>query len=260
MTETSTADTTPAPDQPAPPHPWTELAAEQFHLLRLAPLPTDRTSGVRPLRFVQFGRVERHSPALSMLRLTVELPGQRLRREQNVLEVWADHLSKEVRFGADSGLQIEPANRGIGRFLAAQGIAWAKQRWAHYQVEGGALGIKDALSEDARTLRDHFLRVQGFEVEYLDPLQLKASYKADRVNVLHSDWHKDKVQIVSLLDAAAMLEQADRNLLEQDGKIRKLEERISVLRREDGTLRFTITCLIAFAVFQAGLLIWMATR
>ncbi|MGV2837332.1 hypothetical protein ACNPOQ_26715, partial [Pseudomonas shirazensis] len=28
----------------------------------------------------------------------------------------------------------------------------------------------------------------------------------------------------------------------------------------DGGLRFTITCLVAFAVFQAGLLIWIATR
>ncbi|MBM7059288.1 hypothetical protein JQX08_01075 [Pseudomonas sp. UL073] len=260
MTETSTATPADAPEQPVQPHPWAELGPEQFHLLRLAPLPTDRSTGVRPLRFVQLGRLERHSPAQSLLRLTIELPGQRVRREQNVLEVWADHRSKEVRFGTDSGLQVEPPNRGLGRFLAAQGIAWAKQRWAHYQVEGGALGIKDALSEDARTLRDHFLRVQGFDVEYLDPLQLKASYKADRVNVLHSDWHKDKVQSISLLDAAAMLEQADRNLVEQDSRLRKLEERISVFKREDGTLRFTITCLVAFAVFQAGLLIWMATR
>ena len=31
-------------------------------------------------------------------------------------------------------------------------------------------------------------------------------------------------------------------------------------RREDGALRFTIVCLIALALFQAGLLIWMATR
>ncbi len=38
------------------------------------------------------------------------------------------------------------------------------------------------------------------------------------------------------------------------------DERVAKYRREDSGLRFTITCLVAFAVFQAGLLIWIATR
>ncbi|WP_177412391.1 hypothetical protein [Pseudomonas cavernicola] len=242
------------------PHPWSNLGPEQFRLLRLAPLPTDRYTGVRSLRFVQFGRVARHSPDQSLLRLSLELPGQRVRKEQNVLEVWVDHRSNEVRFGLDSGLHIEPINRGLGRFLLAQGIAWAKQKCAHYQVEGGALAAKDLLSDDARLRRDHFLRVQGFDVDYPDPRQLKATYSAARVNALNSDWQKEKVQIVELLDAAAMLQQADQNLREQEVTLRKQDERLASLTREDGTLRFTITCLVAFCVFQAGLLIWMATR
>ena len=40
----------------------------------------------------------------------------------------------------------------------------------------------------------------------------------------------------------------------------KLEERVDRLKREDTGLRFTITCLLAFCLFQAGLLIWIATR
>lgn len=242
------------------PHPWSDLAPEQFRLLRLAPLPTDRSTGVRPLRFVQLARVARHSPDQSMLRLSLALPGQHLRKDQNVLEVWANHRSKEVRFGLDSGLQIEPINRGLGRFLLAQGVAWAKQKCAHYQVEGGALAVKDLLSDDTRLRRDHFLRAQGFDVEYPDPRQLKATYSAPRVSALYSDWQMEKVQIVELLDAAAMLQQADQNLREQDVKMRKQDEQLALLKREDGTLRFTITCLVAFCVFQAGLLIWIATR
>lgn len=241
-------------------HPWAELPAEQFRLLRLAPLPTDRHTGARPLRFVQLGRVVRHSKQQSLLRLTVQLPGQRLRKEQNLLEVWIDHRSKEVRFGPDKGLYVEPGNRGLGRFLLAQGIAWAKQQCAHYQVEGGALPAKDALSEDARLRRDHCLQAQGFVVDYLDPLQLKARYSAARVGMLHGDWQTDKVQFVEVLDAAAMLQQADQNLHEQEVKIRKQEEHIERLKREDGSLRFTVNCLVAFSLFQAGLLIWIATR
>src|SRR3990167_2609179 len=204
--------TQPTSKEAAPPeaekaHPWAELGPEQFSLLRLAPLPIDRHTGPRPLRFIQMGRLERQSPRQSLLRLTLQLPGHHLRKEQNVLEVWADHSQKLLRFAPDNGLQA-----------------------------------------------------QGFVIESLDPLQLKARYGAPRVSTLHSDWNADKVQIVELLDAAGMLQQADQSLREQDIKLRQLNERIDHLRREDGSLRFTITCLIAFCLFQAGLLIWIATR
>ena len=56
-------------ETPAAPHPWADLPAEQFSLLRLAPLPVDRETGPRPLRFVQLGRVERHAKDMSLLRL-----------------------------------------------------------------------------------------------------------------------------------------------------------------------------------------------
>ncbi|MFZ6046535.1 hypothetical protein ACFW0H_10450 [Pseudomonas sp. CR3202] len=256
----STAEQHASEEATPQPHPWAELAAERFELLRLAPLPIDRHTGARPLRFVELGRVERHGKDQSLLRLVIQLPGQKVRKEQNLLEVWADHRNKEVRFGPDSGLQLEPQNRGLGRFLLGQGIAWARQRWAHYRIEGGALPARDALDNEVRLRRDHVLRAQGFEVNYLDNLQLKASYGAGRVSELHGDWHREKVQVVDLQEAAAMLEQADQNLQRQEVAIRKLEERIAVYKREDSGLRFTIACLVAFAVFQAGLLIWIATR
>jgi hypothetical protein len=43
-------------------------------------------------------------------------------------------------------------------------------------------------------------------------------------------------------------------------KLKKQEDKVSKFKREDAGLRFTITCLVAFAVFQAGLLIWIATH
>lgn len=257
---------TPQPDEspqqtpePAQPHPWAALAPDRFRLLRLAPQPTDRESGIRPLRFVELGQVERHSPQLSLLRLIVRLPGQALSKKHNVLEIWADHEAKQLRFGPESGLHTEPANRGLGRFLLAQGARWAQKRWAHYLVEGGALP-KDVASEDMRARRDHCLKSQGFDVNYTDPKKSAATYGAARVSSLRPDWNAEKVQHIELTDAAAMLEQADRKLLEQEVQMREIQDRLSRLRREDGTLRFTIACLIAFLLFQAGLLIWIATR
>jgi hypothetical protein len=249
----------PAPDTP-PPHPWAALTPERFRLLRLAPLPTDRDTGPRPLRFVELAQVERHTPQQSLLKLFVRLPGQVLSKKHNVLEVWADHRAKELRFGPDSGLHMEPVNRGLGRFLLAQGALWAQKRWAHYLVEGGALPAKDITGEGMRIRRDHCLLSQGFDVLYPEPQQLKATYGAPRVSSLRPDWNTEKVQIIDLQNAAAMLEQADRNLLELETRNSDIQERLNRFRREDGTLRFTIACLIAFALFQAGLLIWIATR
>jgi hypothetical protein len=57
-----------------------------------------------------------------------------------------------------------------------------------------------------------------------------------------------------------MLQQAEQNLQEKEAQLREREERVAKYQREDSGLRFTITCLVAFAVFQAGLLIWIATR
>lgn len=262
MTDSSPAPTdneaqTPATPQP---HPWAALAPDRFRLLRLSPLPTDRDTGTRPLRFVELAQIERHTQQQSLLRLFIRLPGQIVSKKHNVLEIWADHRAKEVRFGPDSGLHIEPINRGLGRFLLAQGALWAQKRWAHYLVEGGALPAKDITGDGMRLRRDRCLLSQGFEVLYPDPQQLKAIYGAPRVSTLRPDWNNDKVQIIELTDAAAMLEQADRNLVEQENTIRDMQERLNRFRREDGGLRFTIACLIAFALFQAGLLIWIATR
>lgn len=249
------------PDAPEPaPLPWADLAPEHFQMLRLAALPTDRNSGARPLRFVQYGYAERHSKEHSLLRMEIRLPGQKVRREQNVLDIRVDHEQHLVTIGPDSGLQVEPLNRGIGRFLLAQAVHWVQRRWSHYRLEGGALANKDALNEETRLRRDHVLRSHGLEVEYADAQHLKGRYVETQIGQLKGNWNTDKLQRVDIIDAANMLQQAEQKLQEKDAQLRERDERVSKYRREDSGLRFTITCLVAFAVFQAGLLIWIATH
>ncbi|MNP10242.1 hypothetical protein D3C76_1023830 [compost metagenome] len=262
MTEAAPQDAPETPEaapEPAP-LPWAEVTAEHFQMLRLAPLQTDRNSGARPLRFVQYGYAERHNKDISLLRMSIQLPGQKVRKEQNHLDIWVDHQQKHVRIGPDSGLQIEPLNRGLGRFLLAQAVSWAQRKWSHYRLEGAALANKDALNEDTRLRRDHLLHSHGLEVEYADAQHLKGRYVDAQVGELKGGWNADKVQRVEILDAAQMLQQAEQNLQEKEAQLRERDERVSKYRREDSGLRFTITCLVAFAVFQAGLLIWIATH
>ncbi|MBD1107689.1 hypothetical protein HXV84_19985 [Pseudomonas amygdali pv. morsprunorum] len=261
MTETTAAPESVEAEVQASPQPWEDVLPENFQMLRLAPQPTDRATGGRTaLRFVQFGRAERHSKELSLLRINVQLPGQRVRKEQNNLDVWADHEKRTVRFGPESGLQIEPWNRGIGRFMIAHAVHWAQKRWSSYKIEGVALASKDGLNEDTRLRRDHFLRTLGFEVAYADAQHMKGTIKDVHVGNLHSTWNNDKVQIIEILEASQMLEKAEKNLIEQEVTIRQHEDRVGKYKREDAGLRFTIACLVTFAVFQAGLLIWIATH
>ncbi|AZC27918.1 MULTISPECIES: hypothetical protein [Pseudomonas] len=242
------------------PLPWADVQVEHRKMLRLAPLQTDRATGARPLRFIEFGYAERSNKDYSLLRMVVSLPGQRVRKEQNHLDVWVEHETRRVFFEPESGLQIEPLNRGIGRFLLAQATQWAQKKWSHYRVDGFELANKDALNEDTRLRRDHVLRTLGLDVVYADAQHLKGSVKDIQVGELQSQWNTEKLQFVEILEAAQMLQQAEQNLEELEGKLRKQEEKVTKYKREDTGLRFTITCLVAFAVFQAGLLIWIATH
>ncbi|WP_043204096.1 hypothetical protein [Pseudomonas putida] len=246
--------------QESPAQPWAELAAEHFQLLRLAALPTDRSTGARPLRFVQFGYAERHDKAHSLLRMEIQLPGQKVHKEQNRLDIRVDHAERLVRIGSEHGLQLEPVNRGIGRFMLAQAAQWLQRRWAHYRVEGMALPNKDSLNEDSRLRRDHCLRGVGIEVAYEDGQHLKGRTVDMTVGQLKAAWSNERLQRVDILDAANLLQQADQQLQEKEAQLRERDERVAKYHREDSGLRFTITCLVAFAVFQAGLLIWIATR
>jgi hypothetical protein len=127
MTDTQTSPDTTA-EKDAPPAvelPWADVSVEHHKMLRLAPLQTDRNTGGRPLRFVEFGYAERNDKEHSLMRMAITLPGQRAQRTEPSGCVGRPH-QQACAFRPDSGLQIEPLNRGIGRFLAAQGINWAK--------------------------------------------------------------------------------------------------------------------------------------
>lgn len=241
---------------------WLELPAKHWQLLRLAPLANERGSGARPLRFAELARSERHSPSLSLslLRLKVQLPAQQLHREQNSLEIWLDHRLRTIQFGPENGLQAEPCNRGLGRFLIAQGILWAQQRCAHYTVIGGEFTAKDSFEERLRIRRDKVLEALGFAITYKDATHIQGGYSANLLSDLRGEWNTEKVQVISLLDAGSSLQQADQTLAEQAIKLRQKDQQLAASKRDETALRFTISSLVIFCLFQAALLLWLIVR
>ena len=89
---------------------------------------------------------------------------------------------------------------------------------------------------------------------------MSASCTAIRLDQLGREWNRDKIRIMDHLEAAHLLYSSDLNLKSQTSQISALNQTLELLQRDDNTMRFTIFTLIFFAIFQAGLLIWMATR
>lgn len=135
-----------------------------------------------------------------------------------------------------------------------------QSKWHDYSLPTVGLKSGQAPNELARLRRDHALQAQGFTVTYNDGVQMSASCTAIRLEQLGRDWNREKVRVMDHLEAAHLLYSSDQNLRAQTAQIKKLDEKISLLQRDDNTLRFTIFTLTFFAIFQAGLLIWMATR
>lgn len=239
---------------------WSRLPVSQQQLIRLAPLPAERTTGLRPLMFASLEKTSRHSKEVSLLRLTVQVPGSKVEKGVNQLEIWVDHQNREISFLPDHGLVVSLPNRGLGRFLLATAVNWCSPSWATYRLQ--PIDLKSQLVKDdaSRLRRDHALQAQGFTLTYVDAVQMSAVCNATQLEQLHGDWNRDKIRVMDNLDVAQLLHSSDMNLKAQTSQINQLLERIDLLKREDNTLRFTILTLIFFAIFQAGLLIWMATR
>lgn len=239
---------------------WAGLPYESTQILRLAPLVAERETGLRPLLFACLNRISRHSKEFSMLRLSITLPEKKNSKANNCLELWVDHREKTIHVLPEHGLVTDPGNRGLGRLLLAQAIDWCSPKWHDYSLPTVGLKSGQAPNELARLRRDHALQAQGFTVTYNDGVQMSASCTAIRLEQLGRDWNREKVRVMDHLEAAHLLYSSDQNLRAQTTQIKKLDEKISLLQRDDNTLRFTIFTLTFFAIFQAGLLIWMATR
>jgi hypothetical protein len=237
---------------------WRQLPDEHFDLLRLTAQPTDRDTGARPLRFVQFARLERHSQEQSLLRLSIQVPEQSLRKEQNHLELWLDHSRQAAQFRPANGLSVEPQNRGLGRFLLAQAALWGRQHGALYELIP-AEPFQQPLSVRARLFLRQILHAPQDAHQMASTLPDEEGASAP-LGDLNTEWNREKVQIVGRLESALLLQQLYDRHNQQDALLRKQSEQLTQFRHEKSTLHFTITCLWIFNICMAGLLIWIAVH
>lgn len=122
--------------------------------------------------------MERHTKDLSLLRLTVQLPGQMLYAKPT----WR---CGPITPSAASVSLPRPVCRSNQVAAVWAAFSWPRPSVGHAstspptrQVEDFALGMKGSLDDENRQRRDKLLESLGFSVEYEDALHMKGRIHA----------------------------------------------------------------------------------
>lgn len=259
MTQTDTLDDNATPEQTAPRDPFARAKPSDSYWVQLKPVFKARIL-VHPERLAQIAVTQERIGALELLRLQVRFEGEPLPEIGNRVEVLVDHKHKRVRFGPIEGVQIQPAQRGLGTFMFAQLIHWCQRHCGDYAVTPITLRSSDGTTEDARTARDNILTHAGFNITPLDGEPGAALAQANRVNDLIGSWNTERIQPLQINTLLAQLRESETQNQKQEARINQLQAAIASYKRSDLGNRFAIGCLIAFSIFQALMLLWVVLR
>lgn len=259
MSPTDTLDDIPSPEQAAPRDPFARAKPSDSYWVQLKPVFKARIL-VHPERLAQIAVTQERIASLELLRLQVRFEGEPLPEIGNRMEVLVDHKRKRVRFGPLEGVQITPAQRGLGTFMLAQLIHWCQRYCGDYAVTPITLRSSDCPSEDARTARDGIFNHAGFNITPLDGEPGAALAQANRVNDLIGSWNTERIQPLQINTLLAQLRENETLNQKQEARINQLQAAIASYKRSDLGNRFAIGCLIAFSIFQALMLLWVVLR
>ncbi len=228
--------------------------AERFWVL-LRPVYKARQL-IHSERLVQILVTNQRAGKLELLRLEVRtdepsVPGS------NRMELLVDHGKQRLRFTAE-GVQIAPARRGLGGFLLARLIDWCHQTCPEYMVTPRLLHNDTAMDNEAIKARDKLLRRAGFEIQALDDGRTRAQVR--RAADLISTWDTQRVEPIEISELLRRLREQETEKLKLQAQTITLRAQIDQLRRSDLGSRFAIGCLVALAIFQALLLLWVVMR
>ena len=259
MSPTDTLDDIPETEQTAPKDPFARAKPSDSYWVQLKPIFKARVL-VHPERLAQIAVTQESIASLELLRLQVRFEGEPLPEAGNRVEVLVDHKRKRVRFGPVDGVQIVPAQRGLGTFMLAQLIHWCQRYCGDYAVTPITLHSSASPTEDARTARDAILNRAGFNITPIDGEAGAALAQANRVNDLIGSWNTERIQPLQINTLLAQLRENETLNQKQETRINQLEAAIASYKRSDLGNRFAIGCLIAFSIFQALMLLWVVLR
>lgn len=137
----------------------------------------------------------------------------------NAILIHIDHDNKTVRLGPSGHIVLTPSlrNHGIGSYLLAHVICFARKRAPDYRVEDGTLSEVDAKTKAERDLRNAFYRKPMLTVNAKEAGG--GSFGKERVDQLLPYYNEAKVQDVDMADALAELARLRRRVPELEAVI-----------------------------------------
>lgn len=118
----------------------------------------------------------------------------------NTVSVTYYQKQDRVRFGPRSSIEMEWDTRGlgVGAFLLAQCIEWARMHYSAASVHDGKLADWCVDTDDERDRRNQFYRTAGFDLCFAnDESQRCGRFTAKSVAQLRAGWNQAKVSLVA---------------------------------------------------------------
>ncbi|WP_339842876.1 hypothetical protein [uncultured Halopseudomonas sp.] len=257
-TRTSAKDKQEKTDLPAKParDPFARMRVADLYWIQLKPVFKNRKM-TQPERLARVTVFHDQAAHLEVLRLQIQLEGEPLAEGANHMEVLVDHRNQRVRFAPVSGLRMQPAQRGMGGFLLAQLIQWCQHRYGEYAVAPIQLQDASTAGEEVMQVRGKLLSRAGFEVSEPEDPTAVGHARAAKVEELISQWNSERIGMVHVAELLGQLREQEALNLKQTAQTAQLQRTIDLYKSNDTGQRFAIGCLIAFAVFQALMLLWI---
>lgn len=162
------------------------------------------------------------------------------------MQIRVDFTNRVAKFGPKGNIVVRDLGLGIGSYLMAKVIAWAKEHYPDCEVLPGELSLVDARRDpDNKNRRNEFYIKRRFELDFNDPEKESGNFWADRIDRLNEKWNTDKVAELTLENVIALWaadsQQLDKIRLANEACSKTIDRMNARLRRQRNWIIAAVT-------------------
>lgn len=172
----------------------------------------------------------------------------------DAVQISVDVRHRVAKFGPKGNIIMRDKGLGIGSYLMAKTIQWAKTHYPDAKVMPGELSSVDARDAQHQQRRNQFYKKQGFQFKFYDGCEkISGHFFADRIDGLVGEWNHDKITelgadylIEQLIEVKQLLEARDRDALSARGAAKRYEKHFLKWRQWTILISIAVIFLISF--------------
>jgi hypothetical protein len=172
------------------------------------------------------------------------------------VEITVSPKSGVAKFGPKGNIKMRNRGLGIGPYLMAKVILWAKENYPSFRCLKGELSYVDA-TDDNKDRRNKFYSKAGFNIRFDDPKTCETGrFDIDRLDKLSGEWNPNKVKEISVVEIAQLLADATQNAVKFKNQVKGehdwntyLEKKLNHLKK----WRLILCAVIVFVLVFPGI-------